>query len=165
MSANGVPNCRADNSQTEKPKDGSRTQDQVLKDLAELKSISSAAQAGLLSSDAVLRIDDEKDTPGQDPSPLSLELEETDLTVATLAAASKDNEQKADPPLSKSPPPHSRSLVITRAQALRKSNLTFIIKPTTQYYYKCAPSASPEEQRDQMKAYAISSLNIVCFYL
>eukprot|EP00808_Paulinella_micropora_P012949 g72035.t1 len=83
-------------------KGGARTQDEVLKDLAELSKISSAAKAGLLGADAVLRLDN--DTP----------------------------------------------------PALRKSNLTFIVKLITQYYYKFAPSASPEEQRDKMKALVIA---------
>eukprot|EP00808_Paulinella_micropora_P010536 g73919.t1 len=46
-------------------KGGARTQDEVLKDLAELSKISSAAKAGLLGADAVLRLDN--DTP---PGPI-----------------------------------------------------------------------------------------------
>eukprot|EP00808_Paulinella_micropora_P015209 g28466.t1 len=124
LSANGMPNCRFVNDQPEKG--GARTQDEVLKDLAELSKISSAAKAGLLGADAVLRLDNETQ-----PGP-------------TLNG--EDHDEPALP----------GSLVSTRAQALRKSNLTFIIKPTTQYYYKFAPSASPEEQRDKMKALVIA---------
>eukprot|EP00808_Paulinella_micropora_P027191 g24136.t1 len=48
-------NCGFVNDQPEKG--GARTQDEVLKDLAELSKISNAAKAGLLGADAVLRLD------------------------------------------------------------------------------------------------------------
>eukprot|EP00808_Paulinella_micropora_P017141 g45646.t1 len=112
-------------------KGGDRSQDEVLKDLEELSKISSAAKAGLLGADTVVRLD--KETPDG-------------LTPEEPGAASEGNN---DPPI-------PGSQVSTRAQALCKSNLTFIIKPTAQYYYKYAPSASPEEQRNKMKAVVIA---------
>eukprot|EP00808_Paulinella_micropora_P010624 g81648.t1 len=134
-------------------KGGARSQDEVLKDLADLSKISSAAKAGLLGADTVLRLDDE--TPeGLKPLGPTLNGKEDDVRVidVTLHQGEPDAAAKEG----NNDPPMPGSLVSTQAQALRKSNLTFIIKPTTQYYYKFAPSASPEEQRDKMKALVIA---------
>eukprot|EP00808_Paulinella_micropora_P003528 g33527.t1 len=133
-------------------KGGARSQDEVLKDLPELSKIS-AAKAGLLGADTVLRLDNE--TP-EGPKPLGPTLNGKEDDVRVIDVTLDQGEPDAAAKEGNNDPPMPGSLVSTRAQALRKSNLTFIIKPTTQYYYKFAPSASPEEQRDKMKALVIA---------
>eukprot|EP00808_Paulinella_micropora_P014616 g58987.t1 len=70
-------------------KGGARTQDEVLKDLAELSKISSAAKAGLLGADAVLRLDN--DTP-----PASPEEQRDKMKALVMAYTVHDGPDEAD---------------------------------------------------------------------
>eukprot|EP00808_Paulinella_micropora_P008763 g80298.t1 len=70
-------------------KGGARTQDEVLKDLAELSKISSAAKAGLLGADAVLRLDN--DTP-----PPSHEEQRDKMKALVMAYTVHDGPDEAD---------------------------------------------------------------------